>query len=103
MPSLPTLIFSPEEKVYQVFINTNGKFLCVCEYLSGYGTGDDKSLELAMFNVEQVVDTHIVEEDLWKYCTQYKLEAFYELKAALNEDHLVVSHSSKKLSIHKLG
>lgn len=46
---------------------------------------------------------HIVEEDLWKYCTQYKLEAFYELKAALNEDHLVVSHSSKKLSIHKLG
>ena len=85
------------------YISTNGKFLAICELLDGFSSGEEKYLELTVFNVEQLVDKSIAEEDLWRFRKEYKLCSMDHIRAAFNEDHLIVSHSAETLDIHALG
>ena len=85
------------------YISTNGKFLAICELLDGFSSGEEKYLELTVFNVEQLVDKSIAEEDLWRFTKEYKLCSMDHIRAAFNEDHLIVSHSAETLDIHALG
>jgi len=90
------------EKKYE-FISTNGKFFAVCDFVNSFSTGDDKSVKVAVYNVEQVLDTDIPEESLWSHCLEYKLQGLHHVRAVLNDTHLIVNHSATKLSVHSLG
>jgi len=85
------------------YISTNGKFLAICELLDSFCSGEEKDVELAVFNVDQLVDKNIAEEDLWRFRKEYKLHWLTPTRAAFNEDQLIVSHSCQTLDIHALG
>jgi len=90
------------EKKYE-FISTNGKFFAVCEFVNSFCSGDDKSLKVAVYNVEQVLDPGVPEESLWSHCLEYKLADLDHVRAVLNSTHLIVNHSATKLSVSTLG
>jgi len=92
------------EKRYEfVSVSTNGKFFAVCEFVNSFSTGDEKSLKAVVYNVEQVLDTSIEEENLWSYSLEYKLDGLDHVRAVINEKYLIVSHSSTKMDVYSLA
>ena len=91
------------EKRYEfISLSNDGKFFVVCEFVNSFSTGDDKSLKLAVYNVEQVLDPSIQEENLWSHTMEYKLSGLDHVRGVINQDYLIVNHSDTKLSVHSL-
>ena len=85
------------EKRYE-FINTNGKFFAVCEFINSWSSGEEKMLKLAVYNVDQVLDTDIPEESLWSHSCEYStLDLGSEhIRAVFSGNNLVVNHGRTK-------
>lgn len=91
------------EKEYES-IDTNGKFLAVCEEIHSWISGEENILKLAVYNVDQLLDIDIPEESLWSQCYEYStLDLGAEhVRAVLNEKCLIVNHGITKFSIKEI-
>eukprot|EP00092_Neocalanus_flemingeri_P035555 GFUD01038700.1.p1 GENE.GFUD01038700.1~~GFUD01038700.1.p1 ORF type:complete len:395 (+),score=94.26 GFUD01038700.1:41-1186(+) len=91
------------EKEYE-FINTNGKFLAVCEHIDSWTSGEEKILKLAVYNVDQLIDKDIPEESLWSQCYEYSTLNLggEHIRAVLNDKYLIVNHGRSKFSIKEI-
>jgi len=82
------------EKRYES-IHTNGKFFVVSEFINSYSSGDEKTLKVAVYNVEQVLDQGVSEEDLWKESFEYAIDDLTHMRAVLNDKNMVISNDKK--------
>jgi len=91
------------EKQYES-IATNGKFLAICEHINSWTSGKEIDLKLAVYNIEQVVDKEIPEDDLWSQNYEYSVKNLggEHIRAALNQDCLVINHGKERFSVKKI-
>merc|ERR1711892_994861 len=78
------------EKKYE-FINTNGNFLVICEHINSWTSGEEKLLKLVVYNVRQLVDQDIPEENLWSQTFEYSVKNLggEHIRAVLNDNCLI--------------
>jgi hypothetical protein len=91
------------EKQYES-INTNGEFLVICEYVCSWTSGREHNLKMAVYNVDQLINPDIPEEDLWNYTTEYSVMNMggEHIRAVFNKNFLIVNHSQHLFSIKEI-
>jgi len=91
------------EKEYMQ-LASNGKFLAICEYINSWTSGEEIDLKLAVYNVEQLLDPRISNEDLWNYSTLYSVKnmGFERILSSFNDHQLIVNHGATKFSVFEI-
>jgi len=83
---------------------SNGKFMAICEKIDTWISGEEIDLKLAVYNVEQLVDPRISNEDLWNFSTSYSVKnmGFERILSSLNDRRLIVNHGATKFSVFEI-
>jgi len=88
------------EKMYEA-IHTNGEFITICEEIHSWVSGKEKMLKLAMYEIEELANQDISEENLTNETFEYStLNLGSEhIHAVTTSKNLVVNHGRTKFSI----
>jgi len=88
------------EKEYEQ-IHTNGEFITICEEISSWSSGEEKMLKLAMYDIAELTNQDISEENLTTESFEYStLDLGSEhIRAVTTSKNLVVNHGATKFSI----
>jgi len=88
------------EKEYEQ-IHTNGEFITICEEIHSWSSGEEKMLKLAMYEIEELTNQDICDENLTNESFEYStLDLGSEhIRAVTTSKNLVVNHGGNKFSI----
>jgi len=88
------------EREYE-HLASNGKFMAICEEIHSGTSGYEIDLKLAVYNVEQLVDPRISNEDLWNFSTSYSVKDMgpERILSSFNDHQLIVNHGATKFSV----
>jgi len=91
------------EKKYQ-FFDTNREFIVMCEEIHSWSSGEEIDLKLAVYNIGQLVDKTIEDEDLWDFSLIYSVKDLgaEHILACFNKSKLIVNHSASKFSVFEI-
>jgi len=91
------------EKQYE-FLDTNGEFIVICEEIHSWVSGEEIDLKLAVYNIGQLVDKSIEEENLWSYSSIYSVRdlGVERILACFNNNKLIVNHGASKFSVFEI-
>jgi len=88
------------EKEYE-YIHTNGEFIAICEEIHSWISGKEHMLKLAMYEIEELANQDISEENLTNESFEYStLNLGSEhVRAVTTSKNLVINHGRTKFSI----
>jgi len=88
------------EKEYE-HLASNGKFMAICQEKHSGTSGYEVDLKLAVYNVEQLVDPRISNEDLWNFSTSYSVKDMgpESILSSFSDHQLIVNHGATKFSV----
>jgi len=88
------------EKEYEQ-LASNGKFMAICEEIHSWTSGEEIDLKLAVYNVQQLVDPRISNEDLWNFSTSYSVKDMgpESILSSFSDHQLIVNHGATKFSV----
>ena len=91
------------EKEYMTF-DTNGEFIAMCEEIHSWTSGEEIDLKLAVYNIGQLVDQTIEDENLWNFSSIYSVKNMggERIIACFNKNKLIVNHGTKKFSVFEI-
>ena len=84
------------EKEYMTF-DTNGEFIVMCEEIHSWVSGEEIDLKLAVYNIGQLVDQSIEDENLWNFSSIYSVKNMggERITACFNKNKLIVNHGKR--------
>lgn len=92
-----------DEKGYES-IHSNGQLLTFGEYVTSWMSGrdDGRMLKLGVYDIKQLADPGIMNENLWSKSFQYSGSiSSKRFRAATNNNNLIVDHGRKQIDIIK--
>ena len=91
------------EKKYQ-FFDTNREFVVMCEEIHSWSSGEEINLKLAVYNIGQLVDKTIEDEDLWNFSLIYSVKDLgsEHILACFNNSKVIVNHGASKFSVFEI-
>jgi len=76
----------------------------MCQEIHSWSSGEEIDLKLAVYNIGQLVDKTIEDEDLWSFSSIYSVKDLgaERILACFNNNKLIVNHAASKFSVFEI-